>query len=70
MINKREFDVIVSRLRGMAAEAEIKRAFAVVHGSIPQEFRYQGERAGLLKALDLLEANGHGKGEVMGNGCE
>jgi hypothetical protein len=60
----------------MASECEMKRQYSAVMGDMCKEYRYQGERAGLLKALDLLQHNGHGeapstkKAEVMGNGCE
>jgi hypothetical protein len=76
MITKQEYDTILARLNGMASECEMKRQWAALEGKIPQEYRYQGERAGLLKALDLLQHNGHGEapntkmGEEMGNGCE
>ena len=75
MIDKQQYDVIVARLTGMASEAEMKRVHADLCRNAAQERRYYGEQQGLLKALDLLQHNGHGaapkKGErVMGNGCE
>jgi hypothetical protein len=76
MITEAELPGAIARLRGMAAEAEMKRQWAASMCSIPKEYLYQGERKGLLEALDLLQHNGHGeapstkKEVVMGNGCE
>jgi hypothetical protein len=76
MIDKQQYEVIVARLNGMASEAEMKRVHADLLDNTAQERRYYGEQQGLLKALDLLQHNGHGeapstkKEEVMGNGCE
>jgi len=55
MIDKRQYDAICARLQGMASEAEMKRQYAALQCQVEHEYRYQGERAGLLKALDLLQ---------------
>ncbi|HSP30949.1 MAG TPA: hypothetical protein VLO13_02920 [Halomonas sp.] len=60
MITEQQYNVIVARLRGLASEAEMKRIFAKEKCSIPMEYRMQGERVGLLKALDLLTCRGAG----------
>jgi hypothetical protein len=55
MMTTGQVNTIIARLRGMECEAEMKRQYAALKGNMQYEYRYQGERAGLLKALDLLQ---------------
>jgi hypothetical protein len=73
MITEQQYHVICARLNGMASEAEMKRQFSAAHGHLSHEYSYQGERRGLLKALDLLTGRAceiPQREEVRGDGRE